>query len=202
MASLGIEPVDPTQLSNLGIFLSDSPSTKSGYLFKTGQESKAWKKRYFRMKDNFIYYFKTNKTIIPSGSIPLQDAEIFPAPDQVNKKQFRFHLQTRHRTYNLAAEDQETALEWIESISDYITEKKKSGKSQPQLHSITIPDNFWENKTRVFLPTLKSPKNILAIFSKKYRFIIEKNKEYFFPILPVQLNSPEALHFYANCFKY
>ena len=38
-----------------------APPEKDGWLTKQGGSIKTWKKRYFILKDNILYYFKTPK---------------------------------------------------------------------------------------------------------------------------------------------
>ena len=51
-------------------------SEKSGYLTKQGGRWKSWKKRWFVLKDNNLYYFKDEKSVTPIGFIPLEALDV------------------------------------------------------------------------------------------------------------------------------
>jgi len=48
----------------------------AGYLTKEGHKIKNWKRRYFILKDNLLYYFKDRKDKNPVGVIVLDRANV------------------------------------------------------------------------------------------------------------------------------
>jgi UDP-N-acetylglucosamine 2-epimerase len=56
----------------------------------------------------------------PLGCIPLQDVRIIEDSESNDKKK-KFILQTRHRKFNLQADDMETFLDWKQAIQANIS---------------------------------------------------------------------------------
>ena len=49
---------------------------KEGYLSKRGHLVKNWKKRWFRLKNDTLYYFKDKTDAAPVGEVPLKRSEV------------------------------------------------------------------------------------------------------------------------------
>lgn len=60
-----------------------------------GAKVKNWKKRYFLLKDNFLYYFKTPKDSCPNGVILLNDCIISEVSESDIKKKYAFSITAR-----------------------------------------------------------------------------------------------------------
>eukprot|EP01090_Pellita_catalonica_P008645 TRINITY_DN19735_c0_g1_i1.p1 TRINITY_DN19735_c0_g1~~TRINITY_DN19735_c0_g1_i1.p1 ORF type:complete len:523 (+),score=91.87 TRINITY_DN19735_c0_g1_i1:61-1569(+) len=66
-----------------------TPSEKSGFLLKQGGRFTNWKKRWFLLRDNCLYYYQEpGETAAPCGIIPLNNVGARPVP----KKKFSFEL--------------------------------------------------------------------------------------------------------------
>lgn len=65
---------------------------KEGYLNKRGHVVRNWKKRWFRLKNDMLYYFK-DPDAQPVGEVPLKRSEVAPT-NKVNKP-FCFELNSR-----------------------------------------------------------------------------------------------------------
>jgi hypothetical protein len=68
---------------------------KEGWLTKAAPELENWKKRWFILKEGFLYYFKSAASSPPLGAIALQDSHI--ELDERTGKKNCFCIQTRHR---------------------------------------------------------------------------------------------------------
>lgn len=65
---------------------------KEGYLNKRGHVVRNWKKRWFRLKNDMLYYFK-DPDAQPVGEVPLKRSEVAPT-NKVNKP-FCFELNSK-----------------------------------------------------------------------------------------------------------
>lgn len=177
-------------------------STKSGYLHKTGKSGQStWKKRYFRLKGNFLYYFKSKNAASPRGSIPLQQATVLLPNDietSVTARRFMFHVETPPRVFNLAADDEETLKDWMETIQDTIDEYVNGTVDDTRL-SVKAADAYWltiKQESYLF------PTNIQQYTEKVYgdsEWLSKRNAEQFGP---VDKNDPESELFFALTYQY
>eukprot|EP01114_Cavostelium_apophysatum_P019654 TRINITY_DN6398_c0_g2_i1.p2 TRINITY_DN6398_c0_g2~~TRINITY_DN6398_c0_g2_i1.p2 ORF type:complete len:465 (-),score=135.25 TRINITY_DN6398_c0_g2_i1:2613-4007(-) len=67
---------------------------KAGYMIKQGGKWKTWKRRYFILKDNFLYYFADPKDAIPKGVILLNAVQIDDA-EKPTKRKLCFSVHTK-----------------------------------------------------------------------------------------------------------
>jgi len=90
---------------------------KKGYLVKQGGGRKAWQKRWFVLKTNFVCYYKDNKSLLhPQGVIDLADSSVRLTPYDSIKKKFCFEIVTPTRTYYAQGTDDKETTEWIKAI--------------------------------------------------------------------------------------
>ena len=140
---------------------------KEGYLTKSGSNGRNFKKRWCVLKDNIIYYFRTEKDTsegAPLGVIPLQDSRVENADtNEKGKKMILIH--TRHRTYKLSAETQ-TMIEWLELIHNCVN--RSNG----------------DNKDKRLTKNLSKLKNNFAINYKLEKVTTRKRKIYKSSFLP------------------
>jgi len=113
---------------------------KAGFLTKEGGKFKTWRKRWFVLKNNVIYYSKQ----MNSGEleiIRLQNVK----PDQVQicskkKKKNCFEIETPNRTYYLFAESEAEMKSWMEIIKQSLPSSKPNGKGAEPDRKIGIQD--------------------------------------------------------------
>ncbi|KAI3646439.1 hypothetical protein MP228_009367 [Amoeboaphelidium protococcarum] len=72
---------------NLTLANISKDSSKSGYLTKKARNGNNWKYRYFVLKDNFLFYFKSDKdqSTLASGVIRVDDAQLRFAENPTRK---------------------------------------------------------------------------------------------------------------------
>lgn len=128
---------------------------KKGWLIKQGGKIRSYKKRWFILDDNQLFYFKKNtETTTPLGIIPLENLNVI----KDNKIEFGFRLEAssgsikavrlgkdggprkgNHAFYLIKANDEKDRDSWIEAISmnihknpfsDFINKRKKGGTSE------------------------------------------------------------------------
>lgn len=98
---------------------------KDGFLTKQGGSIKTWKKRWFVLKGDTIYYFKTPKDTEQTGEIKLEPTSACnsePAMNKVagKKKKYYFSVATTQRTFLMFTESEETMKQWVDKISQAI----------------------------------------------------------------------------------
>jgi hypothetical protein len=106
-------------------FLKRTPpptsSRKEGYLIKQGKLIKNWKKRFFFVESNNLYYAPSIKERYSTkGMIPLEGAEI--SETNIPQKQYAFQIKTKDRVFYLVAESAELQKEWITSLNEIVRE--------------------------------------------------------------------------------
>jgi hypothetical protein len=106
--------------------------TLSGWLHKEGVSVRSWKKRYFSLKRDAIYYYKDPKMITVIGTLSYHDCNIFSVYDRKKAPtKFGFCLRptSRNAVFDpngdveapteeryLCADDQDSRLLWITAI--------------------------------------------------------------------------------------
>ncbi|KAM3833557.1 cytohesin-4 [Vipera latastei] len=115
--------------------------SREGWLLKLGGRVKTWKRRWFILTDNCLYYFEYTTDKEPLGIIPLENLSVQPVDDL--KKQNCFELfnanckgqkikacktdgdgrvvEGKHQSYKISAASQEDRDLWIEAIRTSIT---------------------------------------------------------------------------------
>jgi len=95
---------------------SYSQVIKFGFLTKQGGTNHGWKRRFFVLNSDALnYYLQPDGKL--KGSVPLADvSDIYYNPneeDALKDRQYRFHLQTDKRTFNIFADAKETRTSWV-----------------------------------------------------------------------------------------
>jgi len=107
---------------------------KEGWLWKQGGRYKSWKRRWFILNDNCLYYFEFTTDKEPRGIIPLENIKIREVADR--SKQHCFELfcsgnevikacktdsegkvvEGKHTVYRMSASTEEEKDDWIKCI--------------------------------------------------------------------------------------
>lgn len=118
-----------------------------GYVSKEGKVNVMMKKRWFILKEFFIYYYGTDKDLNPKGVILLGDCDI------QRKKQKQFKIITPTRIYELKVEDEAERDKWIEVLERIMNKK------------IKLPE-YDEKEDIIFLDKTKTEGKNLASLSE------------------------------------
>lgn len=114
---------------------------KEGWLWKQGGRYKSWKRRWFILNDNCLYYFEFTTDKEPRGIIPLENIKIREVTDR--NKQHCFELfcsgnevikacktdsegkvvEGKHTVYRMSASTGEEKDEWIKCIHNLFQEE-------------------------------------------------------------------------------
>eukprot|EP01104_Vermistella_antarctica_P019415 TRINITY_DN758_c2_g3_i1.p1 TRINITY_DN758_c2_g3~~TRINITY_DN758_c2_g3_i1.p1 ORF type:complete len:2061 (-),score=458.91 TRINITY_DN758_c2_g3_i1:628-6810(-) len=94
-----------------------------GWLRKSNPTHTNLKKRFCILRDQFIYYFKTDSSSNPCGAIPLQDCVV--QVKENGRHPYCFCITTRHRTYDMVADTEVEMNRWLEVV-------RKNDHSQAQ----------------------------------------------------------------------
>ena len=86
-----------------------------GMVEKRGRLKKNWKKRYFILLNNYIFYFTKEKGGALKGFLRIEECEI-DREEEENKKGFVFHIKTMGRVLSCRTESYEVREEWIKWI--------------------------------------------------------------------------------------
>ncbi|VEN47440.1 unnamed protein product [Callosobruchus maculatus] len=113
---------------------------KEGWLWKQGGRYKSWKRRWFILNDNCLYYFEYTTDKEPRGIIPLENISIRECTDR--QKQYCFELyasggadfikacktdsegkvvEGKHTVYRMSASSDEERKEWIQRLTQSIS---------------------------------------------------------------------------------
>lgn len=111
---------------------------REGWLLKMGGRVKTWKKRWFILKDNCLYYFEYTTDKDPLGIIPLENLCVELAEDPKKPHCFDLHarghtvkacktqadgkkVQGNHQSYRLSATSGEERESWVQSLRSSIS---------------------------------------------------------------------------------
>ncbi|CAO3652931.1 unnamed protein product [Mucor hiemalis] len=107
-----------------------------GWLYKQGDKYKTWNKRWFVLKSNNLFYFKSPKAIRMKGIINLKGYRI-EVDDSIHPGKYCFKaIHDRERTFYFATDHEKSMRGWLKAlmkatiIRDYAT---------PVMSSSTIP---------------------------------------------------------------
>lgn len=112
---------------------------KEGWLLKQGGRYKSWKRRWFILNDNCLYYFQFTTDKEPKGIIPLENIQVRNIQDR--SKEFCFELYSvnnavikacktdsegkviegKHSVYRISGSDEHDRDDWIKCIKESIS---------------------------------------------------------------------------------
>ncbi|MBN3278984.1 PKHH1 protein, partial [Polyodon spathula] len=94
------------------------PLEKSGYLLKMGSQVKAWKRRWFILRNGEIWYYKSPSDVIrkPQGQIELSSSCRIARGEGAQT----FQLITEKKTYYLTADSPNILEEWIRVLQNIL----------------------------------------------------------------------------------
>ncbi|XP_026556341.1 cytohesin-4 [Pseudonaja textilis] len=115
--------------------------SREGWLLKLGGRVKTWKRRWFILTDNCLYYFEYTTDKEPLGIIPLENLSVRPVDDLKKPNCFELFNATckgqkikacktdgdgrvvegKHQSYKISAASKEDRDLWIEAIRTSIT---------------------------------------------------------------------------------
>lgn len=114
---------------------------REGWLLKSGGRVKTWKRRWFILTDNCLYYFEYTTDKEPRGIIPLENLSVREVDDPKKSNCFELYnpnnkgemikacktdadgrvVEGKHQSYRMSASSPEERDEWITSIRASIT---------------------------------------------------------------------------------
>lgn len=110
-----------------------------GWLMKQGVGpllGKRFKKRWFKLKDLKLYYYKANTDPEAIGFIDLKEATSVERTDDFNDGKAHFVINTPGRAWQLVADTTEQMQRWIYSINQAIS---PSGDSSSRVPAVSTP---------------------------------------------------------------
>lgn len=112
---------------------------KEGWLCKQGGRYKSWKRRWFILNDNCLYYFQFTTDKEPKGIIPLENIQVRDVQDRSKENCFEIYsvnnalikacktdsegkvIEGKHSVYRISAADEDEKNAWISCIKDSIS---------------------------------------------------------------------------------
>jgi serine/threonine protein kinase len=116
---------------------------KEGHLIKEGHIIRSWKRRWFILKGNTLFYFTTRECLKLAGLIRLIHTEILAAPEKQREYCFKIrplNLKPTQKPYFVCATKQQDYDEWMSVLSSRIEELKKNQPIEEPL-TTTSKDN-------------------------------------------------------------
>lgn len=115
---------------------------KEGWLWKQGGRYKNWKRRWFILNDNCLYYFQFTTDKEPKGIIPLENIQVRETVEKSDKRPHCFELygtgndiikackvdkegkvvEGKHNVYKMSAATADEKDEWIKCLKSCISE--------------------------------------------------------------------------------
>lgn len=88
-----------------------------GYLRKRGTTIRSWKRRWFRLVEGILFYYKNTESRVERGSIPIVVGEYaVKVPPSRYGQPHCFELVTGRRTYALRGSSAENVREWLQAL--------------------------------------------------------------------------------------
>lgn len=135
--------------------------TREGWLTKQGGSIKTWKKRWFILKGNTLFYFKTRTDQDLTGSITLEPSSECKVVKNTGGKKFFFSVSTAKRTFMIWASKEEVCNDWVAAINEKIAELKKgpppADTPKPPPNHSSDDDSEGEADSDDAKPPAKSP---------------------------------------------
>jgi PH domain len=101
---------------------------KEGWLTKQGGSIKTWKRRWFVLKGDTLFYFKTPKDQDVTGSIALEPtSKAIMLPGKSTAKKHFFQVSVARRTYSIWSPEEKLTQEWVDMINEKVAEKNGGG---------------------------------------------------------------------------
>ncbi|XP_022237745.1 cytohesin-1-like isoform X2 [Limulus polyphemus] len=112
---------------------------REGWLWKQGGRYKSWKRRWFILNDNCLYYFEYTTDKEPRGIIPLENVQVREVVDRNRANSFELFstgsdiikacktdsegkvVEGKHTVYRMSASTPEEMAEWIKCIRQSIS---------------------------------------------------------------------------------
>lgn len=113
---------------------------KEGWLWKQGGRYKSWKRRWFILNDNCLYYFEYTTDKEPRGIIPLENISVRECTDRQKQHCFELYasggadfikacktdsegkvVEGKHTVYRMSAGSEEEKTDWMDRLSRSIS---------------------------------------------------------------------------------
>eukprot|EP01098_Paradermamoeba_levis_P004104 TRINITY_DN1791_c0_g1_i1.p1 TRINITY_DN1791_c0_g1~~TRINITY_DN1791_c0_g1_i1.p1 ORF type:complete len:467 (-),score=138.08 TRINITY_DN1791_c0_g1_i1:226-1626(-) len=109
-----------------------SSPDKDGWLTKQGGSWKSWKRRWFVLKGDSLYYFKTQKDVEETGIIELTRESVVKEDPTNKKKKYAFSVATSpdaKRVFFMFPDTPQETQQWLNALNKAIDKKKGGGQS-------------------------------------------------------------------------
>eukprot|EP00027_Filamoeba_sp_ATCC50430_P005885 CAMPEP_0168549994 /NCGR_PEP_ID=MMETSP0413-20121227/5401_1 /TAXON_ID=136452 /ORGANISM="Filamoeba nolandi, Strain NC-AS-23-1" /LENGTH=505 /DNA_ID=CAMNT_0008580421 /DNA_START=114 /DNA_END=1628 /DNA_ORIENTATION=- len=116
---------------------------KEGELVKQGHFVKNWKNRWFVLKGEKLFYFKTkpqNESDRPAGSVNLKNCIVNLLPDgYIESQKYCFELvetanNNENRTYFISSPSKDLLLDWLKSVQQYTMQLSDPSFKKHDIH--------------------------------------------------------------------
>jgi len=113
---------------------------KEGWLWKQGGRYKSWKRRWFILNDNCLYYFEYTTDKEPRGIIPLENISVRDCSDRQKNHCFELYasggaefikacktdsegkvVEGKHQVYRMSASSEEEKNDWMNRLKQSIS---------------------------------------------------------------------------------
>merc|ERR1711879_36762 len=91
-----------------------------GYLTKKGAKVKNWKRRWFVLKGDTLYYYKTRTDLEQKGEIQINTSTSCTMEGKKDDGKYYFTIVTPKRKYKMFANSEETVNLWVQLITKLI----------------------------------------------------------------------------------
>eukprot|EP00730_Choanoeca_flexa_P019381 TRINITY_DN9461_c0_g1_i2.p1 TRINITY_DN9461_c0_g1~~TRINITY_DN9461_c0_g1_i2.p1 ORF type:complete len:314 (+),score=51.19 TRINITY_DN9461_c0_g1_i2:126-1067(+) len=125
-----------------------------GYLRKEGKKVKNWKRRWFHLRDTYIYYYRDRGIHNPLGQIDLDECTGVGFRDDPGLE-FGFDIVTSDRTYLLQADTEHDREMWVNSVAAVLANRdirrtpSSRGAQEVRTLSEALDDITYNHRTGV-----------------------------------------------------
>jgi len=146
-----------------------------GFLYKQGSKFQTWKRRWFRMVGDSLYYYGAPSDEAPKGVIgDLMEASACPMPQrmvELGRGPYGFGIFTPSRTLLLEADSDREMMEWIAAITR-MEERCAVGKTDFEWLNVLGQGHYGKVK----LARMKSTGELYAVKCMKKKFLVDRDQ--------------------------
>eukprot|EP01091_Cochliopodium_minus_P014144 TRINITY_DN4743_c0_g2_i1.p1 TRINITY_DN4743_c0_g2~~TRINITY_DN4743_c0_g2_i1.p1 ORF type:complete len:1065 (-),score=302.40 TRINITY_DN4743_c0_g2_i1:84-3278(-) len=157
---------------------------KEGFLTKQGHKRKNWKKRWFTLRNQYLFYYKEKGDKFPAGKIFLQGKNSYVERDESNlRSEFAFRIFTSDSIYPVYAENEEQLNIWIKTLSSVFERFGNSeltvslGSETERKMEVDVENLLKENDKIDFL--YKQGAGVTGKGWKKRQFVLKGSELYY-----------------------
>lgn len=108
----------------------------AGWLMKQGEFLSSWRRRYFVLKDGYLFWFMgdyVTRDVFPRGVVKIDQCLSIKGAEEVVRKPYAFEVSTGEACMYFVAESEREKEEWINSVGKAIVRHSRCVLSEERV---------------------------------------------------------------------